>query len=268
MRNAVTLAKDLATLDSLSGGRVIAGVGVGWNEVEFANVGAGDVFRRRGAYLKESIRLWRHLWSGSTHAVPRAESASRSTDFTFGPLPVQGAALPIVVGGSSEPAALSRAGALGDGYHGSSTQARPSSRGGVPVVRAAAAAEAGRSGLLTMSRRVGAHPGSTGAPGSGYAMTGGSPDEDDRPRSGRSPRQGVIGARVRIWRRPIAERTVAQRMDPPRPGRAGRLALTQAFRVFESPTAEFRAQFRSSARPVGYPPDGDRAQSVAPACAN
>src|SRR4026209_2647433 len=43
-RNAVVLAKELATLDSLSGGRVIAGVGIGWNKREFANLAAADRF--------------------------------------------------------------------------------------------------------------------------------------------------------------------------------------------------------------------------------
>src|SRR4029079_19492908 len=65
-RNAVVLDKELATLDSLSGGRVIAGVGIGWNEREFANLAAADRFHVRGAYLDEAIRLWRHLWSGTT----------------------------------------------------------------------------------------------------------------------------------------------------------------------------------------------------------
>jgi probable F420-dependent oxidoreductase len=147
-RNAVVLAKELATLDALSGGRVIAGVGVGWNEREFANLGMGDRFSIRGAYLDEAIGLWRHLWSGSSE--PFAGRVHRMEDFVFGPLPAQGAALPIIVGGRSE-AALRRAGRLGDGYHSSAT--RPSAYAErVPVVRAAAE-EAGRP-MPALSARV------------------------------------------------------------------------------------------------------------------
>jgi len=58
MRNAVVLAKELATLDAFSRGRVVAGVGVGWDEIEFGNVGVADRFHVRGAYLDETIRLW------------------------------------------------------------------------------------------------------------------------------------------------------------------------------------------------------------------
>ena len=116
-RNAVVLAKEIATLDSLSGGRVIAGVGIGWNEREFANLAVADRFHVRGAYLDETIRLWRHLWSGATEPFEGRFHAIE--DFVFGPLPVQ-EPLPIVVGGRAEPA-LKRAGALGDGYHSSST---------------------------------------------------------------------------------------------------------------------------------------------------
>ena len=138
-RNAVLLAKELATLDVLSGGRVIAGAGVGWNETEFANLGAADRFHRRGAYLDEAIRLWRHLWSGSTE--PFHGVFHEFTDFVFGPLPIRGDRLPIVVGGSS-PAALRRAGGLADGYH--ATRATPNEMAQrIPVVRAAAEA-AGR----------------------------------------------------------------------------------------------------------------------------
>ena len=58
------LAKELATLDALSGGRLIVGVGVGWNATEFGYVGAGRPVRRRGAYLDEAIEMWRDLWRG------------------------------------------------------------------------------------------------------------------------------------------------------------------------------------------------------------
>jgi probable F420-dependent oxidoreductase len=117
MRNAVVVAKELATLDALTGGRVVAGVGVGWNATEFANLGEAERFHRRGAYLDEAIRLWRHLWSGSTE--PFEGHFHRFTDFVFGPLPAQGAGLPIVVGGRSD-AAIRRAALLGDGLHASS----------------------------------------------------------------------------------------------------------------------------------------------------
>jgi probable F420-dependent oxidoreductase len=138
-RNAVLLAKELATLDVLSEGRLIAGVGVGWNETEFANLAESERFHRRGAYLDETIRLWRHLWSGSSEPFEGVFHSFR--DFVFGPLPVQGALVPIVVGGGS-PAALRRAGALGDGYQ--ATRATPDTMAErIPIIRAAAAA-AGR----------------------------------------------------------------------------------------------------------------------------
>jgi probable F420-dependent oxidoreductase len=138
-RNAVLLAKELATLDALVGGRVIAGVGIGWNETEYGNLGMADRFRLRGAYLEETIGLWRHLWSGSTE--PFHGRFHTFDDFAFAPLPTQGAALPIVVGGRAE-AALRRVGRLGDGYHSSATSsAKYAER--VPIIRAAAE-EAGR----------------------------------------------------------------------------------------------------------------------------
>lgn len=138
-RNAVLLAKELATLDSLSNGRVIVGVGVGWNRDEFANLGEADRFHVRGAYLDETIRLWRHLWSGSTE--PFHGRFNTLDDFTFSPLPHQGSSLPILVGGRSE-RALQRAGALGDGYHSSAISPSQYAER-LPTVRAGAAA-AGR----------------------------------------------------------------------------------------------------------------------------
>jgi probable F420-dependent oxidoreductase len=167
-RNAVLLAKELATLDVLSGGRVIAGVGVGWNEKEFANLGAADRFHLRGAYLDETIRLWRHLWSGSSE--PFRGRFHDLEDFVFHPFPSQGAGLPIWVGGGSD-AACRRAGTLGDGWH-SSALAPAGYAKRVPKVLAAAEA-AGRP-APALSARVRVRLDETG--GEGYAMRG-TPEE-------------------------------------------------------------------------------------------
>jgi probable F420-dependent oxidoreductase len=166
-RNAVLLAKELATLDSLSGGRVIAGVGIGWNETEFANLGTADRFHVRGAYLDETIRLWRHLWSGARD--PFRGRFHQIEDFAFEPLPVQ-RSIPIVVGGRAEPA-LRRAGSLGDGYHSSST-GPPAYAKRLDAIAAAATA-AGRP-MPDLSARVRVE--FDGEAESSYAMRG-SPDE-------------------------------------------------------------------------------------------
>ena len=163
-RNAVVLAKELATLDSLSGGRVIAGVGGGWHRGEFANLGMDARFGVRGAYLDETIGLWRHLWSGSKEPF-RGRFVSLD-DFVFEPLPPQGVRLPIVVGGRAE-AAIRRAGRLGDGYHSSaSSPSQYAAR--LPILRAAAEA-AGRP-VPWLSARVRVEFGETAS--SGYAMRG------------------------------------------------------------------------------------------------
>ena len=139
MRNAVLLAKQLATLDALSGGRLIAGFGVGWSPSEFANVGASDLFHQRGAYTDETIALCRHLWSGSTE--PFHGRFHSFDDFVFGPLPAQGANVPIWIGARDE-RALRRVGRLANGYHASATSpAKLEER--IPIIRAAAEA-AGR----------------------------------------------------------------------------------------------------------------------------
>jgi len=165
-RQAVVLAKELATLDALSRGRVIAGVGIGWDRVEFANLGMADRFSVRGAYLEETVLLWRHLWGGQTS--PFHGRFHDIDDFVFEPLPERGAALPIWFGGRAE-AALRRAGRLGDGYHSSSTSPETYAAR-IPVLREAATA-AGRP-MPTLSARVRVLP--TGAPddGAGYALRG------------------------------------------------------------------------------------------------
>jgi alkanesulfonate monooxygenase SsuD/methylene tetrahydromethanopterin reductase-like flavin-dependent oxidoreductase (luciferase family) len=117
----------------------VAGVGSGWNEEEFGNIGVADRFHMRGAYLDETIDVWRHLWSGSRE--PFHGRFNDFEDFVFSPLPAQGEAVPIVVGGRAEPA-LRRAGRTGDWYHSSATSAAKYAER-VPVIRAAAEA-AGR----------------------------------------------------------------------------------------------------------------------------
>ena len=118
MRDAVQLAKEIATLDVLTAGRVTVGVGVGddEDEGEYRNLGKGDRFHVRGSYLDETIALWRHLWSGRTDAF--SGRFHELTDYRFEPLPVQGASLPILSGGRSD-RALSRVGRLSDGLYSS-----------------------------------------------------------------------------------------------------------------------------------------------------
>jgi len=111
LREPVLFAKQIATIDLLSGGRLVLGVGAGWVEGEFANVGVD--FKTRGARTDEAIRLLRHLFSGSTE--PFAGRFTRLEDFVFAPIPPQGAKLPILVGGHS-PAAIRRAATAADRY--------------------------------------------------------------------------------------------------------------------------------------------------------
>jgi probable F420-dependent oxidoreductase len=120
MRDAPLLAKQLATLDVLSAGRLTVGVGVSdrGDATEYANLGKSDRMARRGAYLDEAVALWRHLWAGRTD--PFVGTFHTLTDFLFDPLPPQGAAIPIWCGGRSE-RALRRTAALADGYHAAQT---------------------------------------------------------------------------------------------------------------------------------------------------
>lgn len=168
MRNAVLLAKQLATLDELSEGRVIAGFGVGWNQEEFENVGVAELFEQRGAHLDETIRLCRHLWSGSTK--PFQGRLHSFEDFAFAPLPAQRENIPIWIGARDE-RALRRVGRLADGYHSSATSpAKYAER--IPLIRAAAEG-AGRP-MPRLSARARVEPGA--AAESFYTMHG-SPED-------------------------------------------------------------------------------------------
>ena len=110
--NPVELAKYAATLDQMSGGRVILGVGVGAMTEEFNALGIS--LRQRGSLTNESIRIMKELW---TNEDPVYHSRRWNfEDLKFSPKPVQQPHIPLWIGGSS-PAALRRAATLGDGWH-------------------------------------------------------------------------------------------------------------------------------------------------------
>ena len=112
MRNPVVVTKQLATLDYLSGGRLVTAIAAGWNEAEFTNMGSN--FHDRGKRVDETIRLIRTLWRGET----RFESDKIPQHFEsveFEPRPVQ-KDLFIWIGGNSK-FAMKRAANFGDGWH-------------------------------------------------------------------------------------------------------------------------------------------------------
>ncbi|HTK24677.1 MAG TPA: TIGR03619 family F420-dependent LLM class oxidoreductase [Gaiella sp.] len=102
LRNPVVFAKQAASLDVLSGGRLALGLGAGWLREEFEALGVP--FDARGRRLVDGIRILGECWTGTYQE-----------DIVFSPTPV--GPLPLYVGGHSE-IALRRAGALGDGWLG------------------------------------------------------------------------------------------------------------------------------------------------------
>ena len=113
-RQIMLLARQAASLDALSGGRMLLGVAAGWARAEFEAAGAGDRFAVRGQVLDEAIRALRTLWSETP-----AEFSGRQISFSavdFAPRPVQAGGIPIIVAGNSA-AARHRAARLGDGWN-------------------------------------------------------------------------------------------------------------------------------------------------------
>lgn len=109
-RNPVVLAKELATLDYLSSGRVTLGVGIGWLKEEFEAVGVP--YERRGERLEESVGAMRALWGQDCAAYEGRTVKFR--DVHLRPQPRAGT-IPIHIGGHTEVAAR-RAGRIGDGF--------------------------------------------------------------------------------------------------------------------------------------------------------
>jgi probable F420-dependent oxidoreductase len=121
-RQTALVAKQAATLDVLSGGRLRLGVGLGWNEIEYTAL--NENFHNRGRRIEEQVEVLRRLWTeplvsfqGRWHAIPEAG---------LNPMPVQ-QPIPIWFGGHAE-AQLRRAARLGQGWmpnYRSADDARP-----------------------------------------------------------------------------------------------------------------------------------------------
>ena len=112
-RNPIITAKMLASLDVLSQGRVIVGLGVGWMKEEFENLQAPS-FADRGKVTDEYIQAFRELWTKDNPSFNG--KYCNFSDVIFLPKPVQQPAIPIWIGGHSRQA-IRRAARLGDGWH-------------------------------------------------------------------------------------------------------------------------------------------------------
>jgi probable F420-dependent oxidoreductase len=112
MREPLQAAKTIATLDVLSGGRMLLGIGVGWWGEEFRALGAQ--FTRRGRRMEEQIAVLRAVWRGG--AVSHHGEFYDFDELVCEPRPLQAGGPPLLIGGLG-PAGRRRAARLGDGWH-------------------------------------------------------------------------------------------------------------------------------------------------------
>ncbi len=146
-RHPVLLARSLASLDALSGGRVICGIASGWMASEFH---ALDVpFAERGARTDETIAVCRRLWSGAGDYTWRGE---RVEGVALRPGPARPGGPPVWVGGDSD-AGIGRAVRAGDGWHTTVSRREGLAERAGALERALAAAGRDRAGF-TLSVRV------------------------------------------------------------------------------------------------------------------
>lgn len=103
LREPMVLAKQIATLDALSKGRILLGVGIGWNKKEFDLIGYD--FKNRTKTIAENISIMKKMWAGEIEK-----------GFLCEPMPVSENGPPILVGGQST-GALKRVALFGDGWH-------------------------------------------------------------------------------------------------------------------------------------------------------
>ena len=104
LRHPMVLAKQIATLDALSNGRVIVGVGIGWNKKEFDLLGYD--FEKRTETITKNVDIMRRMWANEYS----------EQGYSCDPLPTSKPRPPILIGGQSK-AALKRVAMFGDGWH-------------------------------------------------------------------------------------------------------------------------------------------------------
>ncbi|MXX48767.1 MAG: LLM class F420-dependent oxidoreductase [Chloroflexi bacterium] len=110
-RQPVLAAKQFSTIDTLSGGRLRVGLGVGWQESEYDALGMD--FHTRGRAMDEAIALMQACWRDET--IEFAGDHFSAESMAMEPKPPQGGGIPLWIGGGSK-AALRRAGQVGDGW--------------------------------------------------------------------------------------------------------------------------------------------------------
>jgi len=129
-RSPVPVAKLLASVDVLSGGRLIVGAAIGWLEGEFAALGVP--FKERVARSEEALTLLRTLWTEDTPSLTTRHH--RVSGVQVSPMPLQKPRPPLWIGGSSE-GAFRRVARFGDGWHASGMNVETLRQGQESVLR-------------------------------------------------------------------------------------------------------------------------------------
>jgi probable F420-dependent oxidoreductase len=141
MRHPLPLAKELATLQNLSEGRLILGAGVGWLEAEFAALGVP--FKERGRRLDEGLAMMQAVWTEDPVSFDSRTIPAVIEGLTMTPMPTT--RIPLWLGGSSD-AALRRTVRVADGWHGSGL--KPA--GAAPIVQRLRAERPGPEFVISM----------------------------------------------------------------------------------------------------------------------
>jgi probable F420-dependent oxidoreductase len=111
LRQPLLIAKQIATLDRMSNGRVLLGIGVGWMKEEFDRI--GPEWEHRGSRSEEMVHIMRMLWKGGP--VTFSGRHFQLSESTMHPTPIRGE-VPVFWGGHSE-ASLRHVARMGDGWH-------------------------------------------------------------------------------------------------------------------------------------------------------